>query len=233
MYILEGNIGAGKSTFLRLVAQHLPYLQVILEPLATWQHPVNGESILENFCHNPKRWAYSFETLTMMCRVKDHLAQQSELNPLRILERSIYSGHYCFAMNGFKQNYMSPLEWEMYNQWFNFLIPTKCKAPLGFIYLRVEPKTAFTRIKKRARAGEEAFEFKYLEQIHERHEAFLIRKEQVLPELARVPVLVLNCDEEFEHNPHVLKQHLDKIEDFMLQTAPQHYAIQLKQEQKA
>lgn len=233
MYILEGNIGAGKSTFLKLVAQHLPHLQVILEPLATWQHPVHGESILTNFCHNPKRWAYSFETLTMMCRVKDHLAQQKESNKLRILERSIYSGHYCFALNSYNQRYMNELEWKMYNEWFNFLVLNTCQPPLGFIYLRVDPAIAHTRIAKRKRIGEEEFSLGYLQQIHERHESFLIKKEHILPALQHVPVLTLNCDREFEHDPKVLQQHLDAIQAFITETAPSVLAARTTCSQKA
>lgn len=220
VYILEGNIGAGKSTFLRLIAKHIPYLQIALEPLEVWQHSIHGESILENFYHNPKRWAYSFELSTMMSRIRYHATQQAAANPFRILERSIYSGHYCFAMNSFKQNYMSALEWEIYNQWFNFLVPATCRAPFGFIYLRVEPETALARIKKRQRPGEESFELAYLKQIHERHEAFLIHMDGILSEIRQVPILVLTCDDEFEYNSITFKKHMKAIEQFILQTAP-------------
>lgn len=217
VYILEGNIGAGKSTFLRLVAQHLPQIEVIPEPMATWQQPVNGESILANFFQDTPRWAYTFETLTMMCRVTDHLAQQQK-GPLRILERSIYSGHYCFAQNGFKQHFMSELEWSMYNQWFNFLIPGKCHPPHGFIYLRAEPKTVYQRIKRRNRSEESSVPLEYLQQIHDRHEEFLIKKENVLENLKPVPVLKLDCNEDFEHTPANLEEHLHNITQFIGQT---------------
>lgn len=214
MYIVEGNIGAGKSTFLRLVAQHLPHIEVIPEPMASWQQPVNGQSILANFFQDTPRWAYTFETLTMMCRVKDHLVQQQK-GPFRILERSIYSGHYCFAQNGHRQNFMTELEWEMYNQWFQFLIPGKCHPPLGFIYLQTDPRIAHQRIQVRNRSEEAGIPLEYLQQIHDRHEEFLIKKEHVLTELQKIPVLILDCNEDFEKTAQNLEEHLHKIAEFI------------------
>jgi len=214
VYIVEGNIGAGKSTFLRLVAHHLPHIEVIPEPVASWQQPINGESILANFFQDTPRWAFTFETLTMMCRVKEHLIQQGK-GSVRILERSIYSGHYCFAQNGHKQKFMTELEWEIYNQWFNFLIPDKCRPPLGFIYLRTEPDIAHQRIKQRNRSEEEGVPLEYLQQIHDRHEEFLIKKEGVLPNLKEVPVLALNCNEDFEQTPENLESHFHEIAQFI------------------
>jgi deoxyadenosine/deoxycytidine kinase len=222
VYIVEGNVGAGKSTFLRLVAQYLTGIEVVVEPVASWQQPINGESILANFFNDTSRFAYTFETLTMMCRVRDHLAEQKK-SPIRILERSIYSGNYCFAQNCFQQRFMNPLEWELYNQWFNFLIPTKCKPPHGFIYLRVDPKVSFKRIQRRARLEETSISLTYLEQLHDRHESFLIHKQDVLEELKSVPLLILDCNQEFEHDAKILQQHFDHLVSFIAQTAPDHH----------
>ncbi|MGE0206324.1 MAG: deoxynucleoside kinase [Candidatus Babeliales bacterium] len=215
MYILEGNIGAGKSTFLNLIAQHLPYVNIAQEPLHNWQKKVYGQSLLANFYQNPQRWSYSLETFAMMCRVKEHLKDQEHPNPHHVIERSIYSGHYCFSLNGYKHGFMSDLEWELYNQWFNFLIPQKCKAPQGFIYLQTDPEVAYKRIKKRNRLAEKKITFAYLQQIHEHHESFLIEKSGILPELKEVPVLVLDCNKEFETDAQELKKHMDAVENFL------------------
>ena len=71
MYILEGNIGAGKSTFLRLLSEHMPAIGISLEPVHNWQKEVYGQSLLANFYQEPRRWAYTFETMTMICRIQD------------------------------------------------------------------------------------------------------------------------------------------------------------------
>ncbi len=218
MYILEGNIGAGKSTFLRLVGKHIPDVKASVEPINSWQPTVYGQSLLTNFYENPRRWAYTFELLTMICRVQDHLKEQQDTQFTKIIERSIYSGYYCFARNSFAQGFLSDIEWHHYEQWFSFLIPHKCQPPRGFIYLRVSPEIAFDRIKKRNRHAEKTLSFAYLKQIHKRHEMFLIKKEGILPHLKRVPVLVLDCNKEFEQNPAQLHRHMHAIESFLIQT---------------
>lgn len=218
MYIVEGNIGAGKSTFLTLLAQNAPHVSIALEPLNNWQRSVHGQSLLANFYTDPKRWAYTLETLTMLCRVREHIAEQNNPHQNRIMERSIYSGHYCFAKNGYEHNFMSSLEWEMYNHQFNFLIPNTCRAPQGFIYLRVRPEVAFERIKKRARSEEQSITLEYLKQLHEKHESFLCVNKKTNPHIAITPTLILDCNEEFESNEAQLQDHITKVQEFMLIT---------------
>ncbi len=218
MYILEGNMGAGKTTFLRLLAAHMPAIQTVEEPINSWQSTVYGKSVLTNFYENPKRWAYTFELLTMICRVEEHLKMQINENQIKIGERSIYSGYYCFAHNSYAQHFMTDLEWQMYQEWFSLLIPNKCLPPKGFIYLRVSPEIAYERIKKRNRHAEKTLSFAYLKQIHRRHESFLIKNDNILPILKRVPVLTLDCNEEFESNPAQLHRHMHAIQSFLVQT---------------
>lgn len=217
MFILEGNIGAGKSTFLALLERHLPSVSVAFEPLNNWQGQVFGQSLLANFYQDPKRWAFTLETLAMMCRVKDHLQEQADgiVSTNRVVERSIYSGHYVFGHNSYTSGFMTQLEWQMYHDWFNMLIPGKCLPPQGFIYLKVSPTIAFERIKKRNRYAEKTLALDYLKSIDQRHEEFLITKIGVLPELKKIPVLVLDCNEEFETNSVMLQRHLDAVQEFM------------------
>ncbi len=218
MYIVEGNIGAGKSTFLKLIHEHIPHIGVAFEPLHNWQSQVYGQSLLSNFYQDTARWAFTMETFAMICRVREHMHEQQQKNPNRIMERSIYSGHYCFSVNGYKQGFVSDLEWGLYMQWFNFLIPNKCKAPLGFIYLKTDPDIAYARLKKRNRLAEKKISLSYLKQIHEHHENFLIHKEGLLPELKTVPVLILDCNEDFEDNAAKMQELFEKVQDFMLET---------------
>lgn len=218
MYIVEGNIGAGKSTFLKLVADHLPHIQVVLEPRQYWQNDDGTESLLTKFYQDPQRWAYTMETFTMVCRVKEHLIEQQNANPNRIMERSIYSGNYCFAKNDFDNGFMDPVEWSLYTQWFNLLVVNKCKPPLGFIYLQTNPKVSYERIRKRARSSETSIPLEYLQQIDACHRAFLLEKTGVLPQLKNIPVLTLDCNEEFESSPKKLAAHLERVKEFLALT---------------
>ena len=217
MYIVEGNIGAGKSTFLTLMQEYMPEAKVWLEPLHDWQGQIYGQSLLTNFYKEPKRWAYTLETLTLMCRVKEQLIHQQTMYPTQVIERSIYSGHYCFAKNGFEHDFLTPLEWQMYQEWFIFLTDI-LRAPKGFIYLRVSPEVSYERIKKRNRLSEKKLSLQYLRQIYDKHEAFLIEK-SVAPHLRNVPVLTLDCDQEFEQDPDYLSTLMARVSDFIDQGA--------------
>lgn len=215
MYILEGNIGAGKSTFLRLLSERIPTLRIRQEPVNNWQRQVYGQSLLTNFYQDPKRWAYTFETLTMICRVQEHLIEQESAHVTNVIvERSIYSGYYCFAKNSFMSGFLSPLEWHLYKEWFTMLTHSTCMAPRGFIYLSVDPEVAYERIKKRNRYAEKTLSLGYLKQIHTRHQEFLLQKLEVDASLQKTPVLVLDCNEEFEENAANFNRHATAVQDF-------------------
>ena len=218
MYIVEGNIGAGKTTFLNLIKNNFPKLNVVLEPIHSWQDQVSGQSLLGNFYHDPKRWAYTLETLAMIYRTRDHIEHQKNENQTTIIERSIYSGHYCFAYNSYTSNFLTDTEWEIYKQWFDFLISKKCKRPAGFIYLKLPPETSYKRIQKRNRAEEKELGFEYIEHVHNRHEEFLIQKKNIAKSLKGVPVLTIDCNRDFEHDKTQRQKHFDALELFLMQT---------------
>jgi deoxyadenosine/deoxycytidine kinase len=216
MYIIEGNIGAGKSTLLRLLGQYLQNVNISLEPTDKWQDKIYGQSLLTNFYQQPKRWAYTFETLTLMSRINEHLVEKKDENKISIVERSIFSGYYCFAQNSYEQGFMTGLEWTLYQEWFNFFVNDSNLYPKGFIYLRTSPEVAHQRIKIRNRYAEKTISMGYLKQIHQKHENFLVAKEDVLPEIQSIPVLILDCDVEFEANKQKLTEHINAIREFCL-----------------
>lgn len=218
MYLLEGNLGAGKSTFLSLIQKHLPHLQTVTEPVATWHNAASEDSLLDHFYKDTPRWAYSMELFTLMTRTKEHLKEQKRNNGAyipKIMERSLFSGYYCFARNGYEQGFLTYEEWIVYNEWFDFLVNKKCVMPQGFIYLQASPNICYQRMQKRSRSGEEIVPFEYLAQIHEQHERFLIHKANLLYELENVPVLVLDVSGDFANNPKQLQALLNKVDQFI------------------
>ncbi len=214
MYIIEGNVGVGKSTFLRLLAAQLPEVQALFEPVNAWSGSASTQSLLNNFYTDTPRWSYTMETFTLFTRIRDYHKDASAYEQKTIAERSIYSGYYCFAKNGYQQGHMQPIEWLMYTQWFEFLVP-RITPPRGFIYLKSDPTICHARTHKRNRSGEETIPLSYLQEIHEQHESFLIRKEQVASSLEDVPVLVLDVSEEFEHKPELMTQYAQKVKQFI------------------
>ena len=220
MYFLEGNQSVGKSTFLKLLHTHIPNIDIELEPLENWQKKRHGQSLLKSFFDDIPRWAYTMDTFTLMCRVKEHLMNQKHTNLNRVLERSIYSGYYGYAMSGYTLGGMTDMEWELYNEWFDYLT-ANCRPPVGFIYLKVDPEIAYARSKKRNRAEEESCTLEFFKLLGKLHDDFLIHKKNVKSQIKDVPVLVLNCDEEFESCPKKLQEHLDIVQQFLLDTQVQ------------
>ena len=214
MYILEGNIGAGKSTFLKILKKYIPEAVVVPEPINHWKFEIKGQSLLKNFYDKPGRWSYTIEFQTLLARVKEHLKHQKSSH-IKIMERSIYSGYYCFAKNGFDSGFLTNIEWEIYNQWFHFLSSSKCQPPKGFIYLKVTPENSFKRVKKRNRNAETNLSLDYLKQVDYYHDKFLIYKNELLPSIKKTPVLILDCNKEFETSTEEQQKLFHKINSFL------------------
>lgn len=214
MFIVEGNIGTGKSTFLTALQKSLLQTTVTLEAVEYWQHQSNGQSILQSFYQEPHRFAYSMETIALKMRIKEHIKQQASLLP-NIVERSIYSGYHCFAHNSFEQGFLNRLEWNMYNAWFNFLTSKQCLPPVGFIYLRAQPELSYQRTVQRQRDAEKSISFDYLQQIHDKHEAFLIDKQNIHPSIKDVPVLVLDCNYDLVTDKNKLLDYTQQVQQFI------------------
>lgn len=217
MYFLEGNQSVGKSTFLKLLKKHLPHIDIVLEPIENWQKKRHGQSLLANFFNDLPRWAYTLDTFALMCRVREHKINQQNPNKNQVLERSIYSGYYGYALCSYNLGYMSDMEYSLHNEWFTYLT-SKCRPPLGFIYLKVDPEIAYKRSKKRNREEEKNIEFKFFEHLGKLHDDFLINKKNVSSKIKDIPILVLDCNQEFEQDEAVLKSHLEKVQKFMLDT---------------
>lgn len=214
MFIVEGNIGTGKTTFLKTLQRSLPHVVVALEAVDYWQNESNSQSILQNFYQSPHRWAYSMETIALKTRIQEHIKQQA--SPFtHIVERSIYSGHYCFARNSFEQGFLNQLEWNIYQEWFNFLTAQQCLPPAGFIYLQASPQLSYHRTIKRNRKEEESIPMEYLQQIHDKHEDFLVHKQNVHSSIKDVPVLVLDCSHNLLYDKKKLLNYVEQVQQFI------------------
>ena len=121
-FIVEGNIGAGKSTFLRLVQERLP-VQIVYEPHTKWQKVDDKENLLDKFYQDTTRWAYTFQSYAFVTRVVEQQRKAREnKHGVQVLERSVYSDRYCFAKNCFEMGTLSKLEWTLYREWLNGLL---------------------------------------------------------------------------------------------------------------
>ena len=75
---VEGNIGAGKSTFLNLMADGSLELQdiveIVPEPVDEWQAVASGDNgpinLLDRFYKDPRRYAYTFQHYVLLTRMQ-------------------------------------------------------------------------------------------------------------------------------------------------------------------
>lgn len=213
-FVVEGNIGSGKSTFLKVINTFLN-AQVVYEPHTKWQN-VGGENLLEHFYKDTKRWGYTFQTYAFITRILEReKAALVNSHPFQILERSVYSDRYCFAQNCYEMGLMTSLEWSLYQEWFTWLVDAYTVKPSGFIYLQTDPSVCYQRLVKRNRHEELGVTSDYLQLLHDKHERWLIEKQGVTEYIRETPVLVIPCNEEFETDRDMQKAHMAKIIDFL------------------
>lgn len=192
---IEGNIGAGKSTFVNIINSHVSNSELVSEPVEMWKalKDSDNSNILEKFYKDIPRWAYSFQNLaciTRMIKIEDTI-RKSDAQFL-FLDRSLGTDKNVFEKMLYDSGKISEIEHQMYNLWCDFYY--KYVRPTFeniIIYLRCDPEIALTRIKKRGRVEEQNITLDYLTDLHTYHEKWLINN----PELN---VIVVDCNNDFE-----------------------------------
>jgi len=189
---VEGNIAAGKSTLLERLQDMPGGAQIVVEPVEKWQTLVPGDdgNIMARMYRDPKRWAYLFQSYVLLTMMDAHETPQTKR--LRVMERSVYSARHCFIENLRKSDppLIDDLEYEVYKQWFNWLMERQPPNVDLIVYLRTTPDTCMDRLKIRGRSEEEDVPMSYLEALHARYEDWLIDNPDQHSD--GVPVLVLD-----------------------------------------
>lgn len=201
MWFVEGNVGTGKSTFLKLLNDE--GYKTILEPVDEWCNMLNknGQNLLEEFYSDQERYAYTFQSIAFRTRINNLKNYTNE-----IVERSVFTDKNVFAKTCYQNGKMNDIEWSDYCSWFDWLTDTFNIKPSGFIYLRADTDVSYERIKKRSRSGEETIPFEYLTELHKKHETWLMDEPNVL---------VLDVNDDFEKNPEKLKDMIEKVKNFV------------------
>jgi len=149
---VEGNIGAGKSTFLDRLREQFPNAYFVPEPVDEWNTitDTNGTTILEKYYEDPKKYAFSFQMMAFITRLK--LLKEAPKNCLVITERSVFTDREIFAKMLHESGKIEDIEYKIYLKWFDELVQN-LKVD-GIIYLKTSHLTCFNRIKSRNRQGE-------------------------------------------------------------------------------
>ena len=182
---IDGNIGAGKSTFLNYLKNKYPKWHFIDEPVDTWTRFVNedNESLLEVFYKDRKRWSYTFQNCAFLTRVRsitkaiNDWKVKCKTNPseaennIFVTERSIETDYNVFAKMLHEDKSLNLMEWNMYKQWYHYLsVDTKVN---GIIYITCNPEKCKERILLRSRTGEDGIPLDYLTQLHKYHDDWI------------------------------------------------------------
>ncbi|XP_030369383.1 deoxynucleoside kinase isoform X2 [Scaptodrosophila lebanonensis] len=189
--LIEGNIGSGKTTFLNHFEKYKNDICLLTEPVEKWRN-VKGVNLLELMYKDPKKWAMPFQSYVTLTMLQSHTQKTDK--KMKIMERSIFSARYCFVENMHRNG---SLEQGMYNtlqEWYKFIEESIHVQADLIIYLRTSPEVVYERMRARARSEESCVPLKYLQELHELHEDWLIHK--LRPEHAKV--LVLDADLDLE-----------------------------------
>nr|VZI17682.1 unnamed protein product [Spirometra erinaceieuropaei] len=189
---VEGNIGCGKSTFLKYFESLSSNIEVSLEPIELWNN-VKGHKLFEMFYADPGTWSSPLQSQVMVTYLHRQATPQSA--PVRLIERSLHSGRHCFIEAIRENNQISDGDLEVLHEFYKFGRDMPfCKLDL-IVYLRSSPEVCADRIRRRHRRGEEGISMDYLQQLHDLHEKWLLSgKNDDCP----APVLVFDCDEPLE-----------------------------------
>lgn len=191
---IEGNIGSGKSTILKLLKLKSDESIIFIdEPVSEWQKIENssGKNVLELFYENKEKYSFTFQILAYITRLRKVLdVIKNSKDKVVIMERSIYTDKFVFAKMLYDGGFIKEIEWKTYNYWFDtFKDTTKLN---GIIYVNTEPEICFERIKKRNRDGESNIELEYLKECHKNHVDWIDNE--------IINVLRINGNQEFENN---------------------------------
>jgi deoxyguanosine kinase len=173
---IEGNIGSGKSTLVSQLTKLNKNINFLQEPVHIWNTIVDtsGVTILEKYYSDQKRYAFSFQMMAFITRIK----QMKDLidcfgndpNMVIVSERCVYTDREIFAKMLFDSGKIEEIEYSIYLKWFDYFV--KDIDINFFIYLRNEPDVCAERIALRARKGE-TIPMDYLQECHEYHERWM------------------------------------------------------------
>ena len=170
---IDGNIGSGKSTLVKLLQNNLDStVTIIEEPVKLWQSIQNksNENILDLFYKDSYRWAYTFQNLAFITRTLVLNKAKIEKKEIILVERSIETDKNVFAKCLYDTEKMSKMEYELYITWYD-----KFKHDIdGYIYLQTSPSKCIERIKKRNRQCETKIENSYIESMETYHNNWLL-----------------------------------------------------------
>jgi deoxyadenosine/deoxycytidine kinase len=196
---VAGNIGAGKSTLVELLARESgwqPYYELVAD------HPY-----LDDYYRDMPRWGFHAQIYFLSQRYE----QQQEIsdNPLSVCQdRSMYEDYEIFVKGLLEQGIFSPRDFQTYRRLYSALSLSVDRPDL-LIYLRASVSTLQTRIGGRSRPYERAIPDEYLAALNRRYEVWIAKWEMC-------PVLTFDSDPlDFVHNEEDQQYILHRVHEYL------------------
>ena len=190
---IEGNIGAGKTTLTKMMANDFN-AKVVLERFA-------DNPFLPKFYDDNDRFAFPLE----MSFLADRYQQLSDdLAQFDLFKNFIVSDYYIFKSLIFAQVTLHKEEYLLYRRVFDIMYKEITKPDL-YIYLYQNTERLLENIKNRGRSYEQNIQANYLEKIHQGYSTFIKTEE-------RLKTLVIDVSEkDFVNNPEDYKEIIKQI----------------------
>ena len=160
---IAGNIGAGKSSLVRMLSSRLGW-----EPFF---EPVANNPYLADFYEDMKAWGFHSQIFFLSHRLRVY-RELADYRSSVILDRSLYEDAEIFARNLFTKGVMNQRDYETYEALYHSLV-SFLPTPDLMIYLRASVSTLSGRIKKRGRDFEQTITPDYLDQLNQAYEAWI------------------------------------------------------------
>ena len=192
---IAGNIGCGKTTLTRMLAQHYGWTPEF--------ESVSHNPYLEDYYKDIERWSYNLETYFLAQRFQDVL-EIAKSEEVIIQDRTIMEGVYIFVANNKAMGNLSDRDFDTYMQLFSLMM-SMVKKPDLLIYLKSSVPHLVSQIQKRGRDYEKSISIEYLNNLNERYEDWINSYDG--------PVLVIEADElDFENRPEDFAMITDRID---------------------
>ncbi len=173
--VIEGNIGAGKTSFATLLSNEL-----------------NAKLVLEQFADNPflpKFYAdqerYSFPLELSFLADRYNQIKKEVLQP-ELFHSMLIADYYFTKSAIFSRNTLQPDEYRLFRKLFNIVFESLPKPDL-YVYLHLDVPNLIENIRKRGRPYEQKMDPGYLEKIQTGYFDYL-------REITQFPVLIVDAN---------------------------------------